>query len=596
MCERERRLSKRELVTASYVSVLAIALAGCTGEIGGGGPGAMPGSSDNGAITNGSSTNGVSNGTTGATNGTGGAASTTGADTSTSTDGTVGVINPDGQFPPAPMVLNGQPIYTRFMRLTNDQWERAVQDLLQLDAPPDKARFFQEPVSGATDFVNNESVLLVSNDLWAQYHTATKEVVQAFTVNDSQLQRIYSGNDARQFIETFGRRAYRRPLETAEVDRLQQIFDVGAGLSGSASSFTIGAGLVIEAMLQSPYFLYRTELGANGAPLNGYEVASKLSFLLRGTTPDDTLLDAAERGELNSADGAIARATQMLDEPMAAELVKEMHAELFEFKMLGDIVKDVPEFNPAVNAELEQSSEMYFDRIFKEGLGVREMLTSTQGYVGPLLAQLYGIQAPPTMQLTDLGPERPGYFAQIPFLLLYGLNEHSDAIHRGVHLNFDVLCANVPPPPGAVTLPAQQAGQTDRERIASGTRPCGNGCHDAYINPLGFAFENFDGLGRLRDTDNGIAVDTASSYPFADGTREYANAPELMEIMASTEMAHACYAKHIASYVLQRDIAASDAPLVGELMSASLSQAASVKQIMLDVIAHPSFLTRGVAL
>jgi hypothetical protein len=478
------------------------------------------------------------------------------------------------------------------MRLTNDQWERAVQDILQLDAPPDKARFFQSPVAGQTDFVNNEAVLEVTNDLWLQYHTATKEVVQAYTISDAALQRIYSGTDARGFIEFFGRRAFRRPLSATEVDRLEEVFNTGAALSGSASSFTIGAGLVIESVLQSPHFLYRTELGTNGAPLSGYELASKLSFLLRGTTPSDDLLDAASRGELDTIDGAVSLAAQMIEAPEAVEVFSEFHRELFEFARFADIAKDVSEFNPAVNAELEEASVMFFDRIYSEGFGLAEVLTTTQGYVGPLLADLYDVQPPSAMTLMDLGAERPGYFSQIPFLLLYGENENADAIHRGVHLNFDVLCAQVPPPPGDVPAISGSGGQTDRERIEAGTSPCGDGCHDAYINPLGFAYENFDGLGRMRTTDNDMPVNTASSYPFADGTREFAGAPDLMAAMASTEMAHACYAKHIAGYALQRELAVGDAEMVGGLMSSSLNQGASLKQLLLNLVAHPAFYTR----
>ena len=524
---------------------------------------------------------------------TGGSSTGSGGGTTGSTSTTVGDVVNDGEFPPAPMKLDGKPLYTRFMRLTNQQWERAVQDILELDQAPDKARFFQTPVVGATDFVNNESVLLVTNDLWGQYHLAAKEVVQAYTVDDAQLQRIYAGSDAREFIEFFGRRAYRRPLTTEEIDRLEEVFEVGAALTGTASSFTVGAGLVIEAVLQSPHFIYRAELGDDGAPLDSFEMASKLSFLLRGTTPSDELLDAAGRGEFDTVDGAVALATQLLDQPEAAAVVSEFHSELFEFARFGDVVKDVAEYNPAINAELEQASVMFFDRVFQEGLGLREVLTSTEGYVGPLLAEMYQVPAPSSMTLMDLGPERPGYFSQVPFLMLYGNNEHSDAIHRGVHLNFDVLCADIPPPPDAVSLPAQEPTETDRERITSATQVCGRGCHDAYINPLGFAFENFDGLGRVRATDQGVPVDTSASYPFADGTRAFTGSPELMEIMASTQMAHACYAKNVAGFALQRDIAATDAALVNEMMTTSLSDGASVKQLLLDLVANPAFSTRN---
>lgn len=567
---------------SGLLSVLTLVV-GCTGEV------------DNaGSVHSATTSSSTSSGPTDTTGGnpTGSSTNSGSGGGSTATSTTVGDVVTDGEFPPAPMKLAGQPLYTRFMRLTNQQWERAVQDILALDGPPDKARFFQTPVVGTTDFVNNESVLAVTNDLWSQYHLAAKEVVQAFTVDDSQLQRIYGGSDPREFIERFGRRAYRRPLTADEITRLEEVFDVGATLTGTASSFTVGAGLVIEAMLQSPHFIYRSELGTDGAPLNGYEMASKLSFLLRGTTPSDELLDAAARGEFDSVDGAVALATQMLDEPEAAQVLREFHAELFEFERFGDVVKDVAEYNPAINAELEQASVMFFDRIFQEGLGLREVLTSTQGYVGPLLAEMYQVTAPSSMTLTDLGPERPGYFSQVPFLMLYGDNEHADAIHRGVHLNFDVLCASLEPPPDAVSLAPPEPAQTDRERVTFGTRPCGNGCHDAYINPLGFAFENFDGLGRLRTTDKGYPVDTAASYPFADGTRAFTGAPELMEIMASTQMAHACYAKNVAGYALQRDIAANDAALISDLMTTSLSEGASLKQLLVDLIAHPAFSTR----
>ena len=163
-----------------------------------------------------------------------------------------------------------------------------------------------------------------------------------------------------------------------------------------------------------------------------------------------------------------------------------------------------------------------------------------------------------------------------------------------MHLNFEVLCANIPPPPPAIEpLAAATGAETNRERTIAGTLPCGAGCHDAYINPLGFAFENFDGLGRLRETDSGSAVDTTGSYPFADGTREFANAAELMDAMASTQMAHACYANHIAGHAMQRDIAANDAALIEQLMNASLASGSSIKQLVLTLVAHPSFATRN---
>ena len=113
------------------------------------------------------------------------------------------------------------------------------------------------------------------------------------TATDAALATVYSGTDAAGFITTLGRRAYRRPLTTAEQSTYMTLYNTGSTLTGTRSAFAKGASLVIRAMLQSPYFLYRTELGANGAPLSGYEMAAKLSLWLRGTTPSDALLDSA---------------------------------------------------------------------------------------------------------------------------------------------------------------------------------------------------------------------------------------------------------------------------------------------------------------
>src|SRR5690606_12862000 len=121
----------------------------------------------------------------------------------------------------------------------------------------------------------------------------------------------------------------------------------------------------------------------------------------------------------------------------------------------------------------------------------------------------------------------------------------------------------------------------NRQRISTLTEACGGECHNYYINPIGFAFENFDGMGQLRDMDNGQPVDTASAYPFAEGVLSFDGAAELMQLMADGKQAHACYSKKIASYALQRDIIESDVPLLDALAAVSLG--GSVKQVMLEL-------------
>ena len=138
-------------------------------------------------------------------------------------------------------------------------------------------------------------------------------------------------------------------------------------------------------------------------------------------------------------------------------------------------------------------------------------------------------------------------------------------------------------------MPAGLLSSVDDSSDSSG---CGGGCHDAYINPLGFAFENFDGLGRMRTTDNGNPVETLSQYPFVEGTIAFADAPELMEVMSTTQMAHSCFASHLAGYVLQRDIAPSDQALIDEIATSSLQPGSSMRQLMLELVTNPAFINR----
>jgi hypothetical protein len=146
-----------------------------------------------------------------------------------------------------------------------------------------------------------------------------------------------------------------------------------------------------------------------------------------------------------------------------------------------------------------------------------------------------------------------------------------------------------------VSLIPSTAGQTNRERVTatSGPNTCGATCHAPYINPLGFAFESYDGMGRLRDTDNGKPIDTKSAYPFVEGRQEFDGPKSLMAIMAAGEQAHSCYAKHLATFALQRDLSEDDRTEIDALTAESRT-GASVKTMLLSLVTNPAFITRQV--
>lgn len=502
------------------------------------------------------------------------------------------VFNPDGSVA-RPMELTGTPFETRFARLTNEQWQRAVRDLLHLpELPIQESQFFENIGAGATDFVNDQSRLQMSNTQWQQFQAAAEALAKRVSESDAAMQSVSQANDAETFVREFGLRAFRRPLRDDEVARYLDVFDVGAQLSGAQSEFTKGAALVIEAMLQSPNFLYRTEVGAAGTPLNGYERAAKLSLYLLRTIPSEELLAKAGRGELDSVEGLVNEARAMLETDEAAETFSAFHTELYELRRFSEIQKSDPTFTPAVGSELVEASQAFFDRIYREGHGLHEILTTRSAFVGPATAPLYGLdQAPSSLSEVQLPEERAGFFTQLPYLMYFARDMQSYGITRGVHINTEVLCAKLP----ELDVPAPPLPEveyiTSREYMEKGT-VCGGACHSEYINPLGFSMENFDGMGRTRALDNGAPVDTSGAYPFVGGREPFQDAVDLMKIIADNEMAHQCYSRYVASYGLGRMLGADDVDLVETLATMSLESKASTKELVLALVSSPEFNTR----
>lgn len=497
------------------------------------------------------------------------------------------------------VLLNGTPIHSRLVRLTHEQWEHSVRDVLRLEADPGlSSSFTGDPPNGA--FSNNERALVVTPNLRLDYQRSAEELSQRVARDPAALARVYPEQDSDAFIANLGRRAYRRDLGADEQARYRALYDLGPSVFQSGDVRADGAQLVIEALLQSPHFIYRTELGDDGVPLSGYEVASKLSFLLRNTTPDDELLDAAAAGDLDEPARVAEIARQMLEAPGAMDTVARFHNELFGLDRYLSIAKDpnvFPEHDEALNPSLARAEELFLERLFREGFGLEELLTSTVAFANEDIAPFYGIEVSGTeFAEIDLGPERPGLFTRLGFLAYNGTLRDPDSIHRGVEINRTMLCASLAPPPGIIpALPTVEPGQTNRERVNAHTGPgtCGASCHATLINPIGFAFENFDGMGQLRDTDNGKPVDTSGEYSFADGLRAFDGAPELMALLAESPQAHACYARHLAEFGLGRDIEEQDRAIIDGLQQSSLLEHESIQELLMAVVMSPAFGRRS---
>ena len=588
-------------------------LVGCTGQIGTGNedgtgsvagkpPGGTPGSTSSGG-TNGGGTPSGSGGSRPNGSGSGGSATPAGSGGSSNPSGSggssSGAIAPGD---PGSLALDEPGKYYRVLKLTNQQWAAAVQTVLNVSSGGLEQNF-EGQVTGASDFSNNELWLGFDSRNWQDFQSAAESLASQVTASSSALSKVYSGTDAAGLITTVGRRAYRRPLTTTEQQAYMTLYTTGAAqASGSSTAFQNGAYLVISAMLQSANFLFRTELGAKGAALNGYEMAAKLSLFLRGTGPDDKTLDmAAGTGKLDTAAGAATLAQTMMGEAAATAVMRDFHNQWLGLDQYSQVTKtaDVTAFTSTLPTELQEASYRFFDNIFTQGLGLKDVFLSTSGFYGPGMAKLYGVTAPAAgaYAQSDLGAKRVGFFAQLPYLSLYGLDDEANPILRGKHLVVDVLCATLGPPAANVPpIPALMPGQTDRQRIDTLTGTCGSVCHNNMINPVGFAYEHFDGLGRWQDTENGgLAIDASGSYKFADGTtKSWNDEVAMMQAFAGNSQAHTCFAKKLAGYGLQRNISTSDMPLLTSLTNASMGSGTnSVKQLIVQLVQSDSFRTHG---
>lgn len=494
---------------------------------------------------------------------------------------------------PGGLQLNGQPTYYRVLRLSHVQWENSVRDVLQLPAGPGlSGGFIADALAGK--FSNNERALYVSDTLWSDYQRAAEEVAELVTTDASALAKLGDSDDATGLIEAVGERAFRRALTTDEVADYSALWDQGATFYASGDDFADGARVFIEALLQSPNFLYRVELSEPGR-LSGAELATKISYLLRDTTPNEALLAQAAAGDLDTDEGLAEVVSEMLDEDGAVLAMEKFHRELFGLDRYGSIAKSkttFPEYDESLNQVFLDADVKFFSRVYAEDFGFREILLSDVAFVNAATAGFYDLDAQGTaLTQVTLDGSRPGFLTRLGFLAYNGLLSEPDPIHRGVDINNRLLCARLEPPAGEIPpLPTPIAGQSNRERVEAHTGEgfCAN-CHAAFINPPGFSLEGFDAIGRVRTMDADRPVDTTGTFTMADGSVTFQSITDLAPQLADSAVAHSCYVANLTEFALARDLGSSDVTLLTELQNQSQSTDASVKAMLLAMLQSPDF-------
>lgn len=406
---------------------------------------------------------------------------------------------------------------------------------------------------------------------------------------------------ARALAESYGKKLYRRPLTAEETQRL-------VALVSAEPELTDGLAVALRVLLTAPQFLYRSELGALNADgtyhLTGWEIASALSYFFLATTPDDTLLAAAERGELDTQSGVEAQARRLLADPRAREVAADF-AE--QWLGIGGILTKpkmeslYPQFDNATRrALLDETRTFYTHVVFDGSHQYQELLTARYGFMNQASAWIYGeeVSGDNLRRVNYSSPQRAGILSHASVLASYAYSDQSSPPRRGVFVRERILCQEFGiPPPNAGTLPDIDPNATTRDRFAQhSSDPACAGCH-RYIDPVGFGFERYDAIGAYRERENGQVIDPSGDMNdvegFGTGTRApFTTLAELAQVVAASSRAKNCFAAQLHHFA--RGDLAPDAEVcaVEDFQRRFAAVGYDIRELMIAVTQAPGFARR----
>ena len=451
------------------------------------------------------------------------------------------------------------PAPRQLRRLTQAELNATLQTLFSdPNAPQVKGMFTNDPE--LYTFHNAASMLVVAGISATQLQSMAEASGAYAMQNAARLSPTCATTDTAcetTFITNFGTRAFRSPLTSDQVSAYLTLMQ-------PASSFATGVGIVVDAMLQSPYFLYRSELGVasgNTYKLTPYEVAAELSYLIVGSMPDSALLQAAQNGTIMDANTRTAQVTRLLADPRAHGVI-----DTFFLQWLG--VADLPSYlrtqgnvtlSPTLAAEMVQETTQSIDALVFASNGVFSDMHSTQNtYLNSDLASFYGLSGGSQnfAQVSIAGRRDTGILNQGGVLSAASEVNIPSPVLRGRMLREHILCQTLPPPPqGVPVVSGVPQGSTTRDVYAAHvTNSVCSSCHN-LMDPLGFTQGAYDTLGRpfASKIENGAAINTQGvAGNMLDGAADMAlaDATSLSSYVATSAQAKSCFARHWAMYGL----------------------------------------------
>ncbi|HET6146062.1 MAG TPA: DUF1592 domain-containing protein [Polyangia bacterium] len=504
-----------------------------------------------------------------------------------------------------------QPGRAPIRRLTRFEYNNSVRDLFGDTTQPATALPAEELGNG---FGNDADAYSVSGLLTEKYGVVAEDVAARATATPAALAKLAAcaatvsaateASCARTIIDSLAPRLYRRPLVAGESDALMALVTSIRATAGA--TFATGISGLIQALLQSPEFLYRPEFGvpaqvqANLRRPTGDEMATRLSYLLWGTVPDDGLRAAALSGQLDTQDGVLAQATRLLDDPRSHAVLRFFFDNLLPINGLSDLSRSAtlyPTFSATIGSAMHEETQQFLEyEIFQGGGTWPSVLTAPYTFVNDALATFYGIPGVTGANFRKVS--LPNVSQRLGLLLQGGVmtgtitTNKSNPVLRGSFVVNKLLCRKISLPTdpailAMVKVPDDTTGATARERFSkhSSQAICAS-CHQ-FLDPIGFALENFDPVGQYRTQENGVTIDATSTVP---GLGPVNGPVELAQKIADSEEAQTCFASHWMDFGYGRTLGAEDACTAEAVNDGFKKSGYNVKQLLLALTQTDAFL------
>ncbi|HTU23630.1 MAG TPA: DUF1592 domain-containing protein [Gemmataceae bacterium] len=490
-------------------------------------------------------------------------------------------------------------------RLNRAEYNNTIRDLLGISFQP-ADDFPQDDVGYGFDNIGD--VLSLPPLLMEKYLAAAEKIVEKTLASPEARKRVFlvatqNEESARQILERFASRAYRRPLRREELPRLLRFVEMA---EKNHDGFETGIGLAMQAVLVSPHFLFRVERDRQPDDpkaihsLNDYELASRLSYFLWSSMPDDELFELARKKTLHEPETLEKQVRRMLHDSRCRALVENFAGQWLQLRNLKDFKPDpdlFPQFDEKLRSAMLRETELFFENVIREDRSILDFIDADYTFVNERLAKHYGlsgVRGEEFRRVSLTGTPRGGILTQAAVLSVTSNPTRTSPVKRGKWILENILGTPPPPPP-----PGVEELKDDKQAVLSGSlrqrmeqhraKPSCASCHQR-MDPIGFGFENFDAVGAWRSRDGKHAIDPSGTLP---NGQLFKGPAELRVILKNRQTAFArCLTEKLLTYGLGRGVERYDRCAIDDIVKGAAKDNYKLSRLVIDIVKSDPFQKR----